>query len=701
VCELVNPGIDRAGGEQVRLIASAVTGRWSRWVVIAIWVLAVAALVPLSGKLAGVEQNSQASFVPSGAASTRVTELQSRIPGSNDLPALVVLYRSRGLTASDLRLAAEDRARIAALHLPGVTQVGGEVRAPHGSGLFFPVTIAGSVAATTVGSDLTAMRHALVTPAPGLEQGIGGPAAILADTANAFSGIDGTLLLATVAIVALLLLLTYRSLFMWLFPLVAVGLASVVGQAGVYLIARAGFVVNGMTVGILTVLMFGAGTDYALLLVARYREELHTDARPPEAMARALARVAPTLVVSASTVILSLLVLLLARERDISALGPVGAIGIAAVLLASLTLLPALLSIFGRGAFWPLVPRPQPGRQSGRWSWGNVAGWVDRHRAMVWGPALLGLVILAAGLFTYPGSLPQADSFSGQPASTKAQELLSKSFPAGETGPVVVAVLDPAKVARARLTASSLPGVIQVGPSVQGRGVTIFDATLAYAPGGRRAEAVVKSLRRRESAAVGADVLVGGPTGAQIDLDQAASRDRLVVIPVVLAIVLLMLVLLLRSLLAPVLLVASVVVSFMASLGLATVCFRFLFHFAGVDSSVILLGFVFLVALGVDYNVFLVSRARQESGRGTRAGMTVALAATGGVITSAGVVLAATFTVLAVLPLVALTEIGFLVALGVLLDTFVVRTLVVPALVGTLGDRFWWPARVRSTPERS
>jgi RND superfamily putative drug exporter len=677
-------------------LAEIPTGRWSKWLAVLVWLVAVGALVPLSAGLTGVEQNSQSSFVPAGAASTEVAAYQAEFPGMNSLPALVVLYRQTGITGSDRTAAAADQRRISALRLPGVAAVGSSTVAPSGTGLIFPVTLMAGTSAVTVGTDVNRIQSALGPAEAGLETGVGGPAATLADTANAFSGIDGTLLLATVAIVTLLLLLTYRSLWMWIFPLLGVGFASVVGEAGVYLLARSGFVVNGMTVGILTVLMFGAGTDYSLLLVARYREELRHTESVAEAMRVALRRVTPTLVTSASTVILGLLALLMAQENDIRALGPVGAIGIAAVLLATLTLVPALLVIAGRRAFWPLVPRMGSATRASRISWAAVARRVGRHPGPTWAGVLALLAVMAMGLLAYPGSLPQSDAFSGTAGSVAAQRLIDSSFPPGISGPVVIAVRDPALAGAALAVARSVPGIEYVGAVETHDGIALASATLAYSPTGQRAETVLEALRSDEQRSVGDEVLVGGVTATQVDLDQAAGRDRLVIIPVVLVVVFLMLALLLRSLTAPLVLVATVLVSFVGSLGVAMLCFRYVFQFAGVDSSLILLGFVFLVALGIDYNVFLSARARQEASGGTGPGMLRALAATGGVITSAGLVLAGTFTVLGVLPLVALTELGFLVAFGVLVDTFLVRSLMVPALVVRIGRRFWWP----SHPER-
>jgi RND superfamily putative drug exporter len=672
-------------------LAALVTGRRTKWIVVAVWLLGASALVPFASKLAGVEQNSQSSFVPTGAPSTVASDLLARFPDLNRLAALAVFYRAHGFSEADLAYAREVRSRVAGLGLAGVSGVLPLVVAPDRRAALFEVALGAGTSATAVASDVDRIRSALAAAPPGVATGVGGPAAVLADTASAFSGIDGVLLLATVLVVTVLLLLTYRSLLLWLFPLITVGLASLLGQAAVYLLARSGFVVNGMTVGILTVLMFGAGTDYSLLLVARYREELRSQARPSRAMAEALRRVAPTLAVSAGTVILSLLVLLVAQERDIRALGPVGAIGISAVLLGSVTLLPALLVVFGRAAFWPLVPRVGQVPSSRRLSWESTAGWVARHPRQL---ALAGtgaLALLCLGLAAYPPPLPQSKSFSGQVPSAAAQRIISLAFPAGSTGPVVVATRYPGLLPAARSVADHVPGIVDVGSGSVEKGAAAFTATLDAAPESARAEAVVNALRVAESHNFPGRVLVGGPTAVQIDLNLAAAHDRLAIIPLVLLVVLVMLALLLRSLVAPVLLTLSVVVSYLASLGVSSLAFRWIFGFAGIDSSVALLGFVFLVALGVDYTVFLASRIRQESPVNPQGGVPVALAATGGVITSAGLVLAATFTVLGVLPLVALTELGFLVAVGVLLDTFVVRSLLVPAVALLVGDRLWWP----------
>ncbi len=677
----------------LKSFASLVTGRRSKWFVILVWVVGASALFPLSSKLAAVEQNSQSSFVPSGAPSTLVSSLQARFPDLNRLAALAVLYRAQGLTEGDLAYARSTESRLAGLDLVGARGVSPLVVSADHRGVLIEVALRIGTPATAVATDVRRMRSALAGAPPGLSTGVGGPAAVLADTASAFSGIDGVLLLATVLVVTVLLLLTYRSFLLWLFPLTTVGLASLLGLAAVYLLARGGFVVNGMTVGILTVLMFGAGTDYSLLLVARYREELRSEERPSRAMAVALRRVAPTLAVSAATVILSLLVLTAAQERDIRALGPVGAIGILAVLLGTLTLLPAVLLVFGRAAFWPLVPKVGRRPSARRLSWESTAAWVAGHPRLLAATGAGTLAILCVGLAAYPHPLPQSKSFSGKVPSAAAQALIARAFPAGSTGPVVVATRDPSLLVAAQAVAREVSGIEGVGRGFVRPGAAVFEATLAAAPEGTPAEAVVKALRAAESRHFSGRVLVGGPTAVEIDLNEAAAHDRLVIIPIVLLVVLVMLTLLLRSLVAPFLLTLSVVLSYLAALGLSSLAFRWIFGFAGIDSSVALLGFVFLVALGVDYTVFLASRIRQEAPASPEGGVRVALVTTGGVITSAGLVLAATFTVLGVLPLVALTELGFLVAVGVLLDTFIVRSLLVPAVALLLGDRFWWPWR--------
>ena len=455
-------------------------------------------------------------------------------------------------------------------------------------------------------------------------------------------------------------------------------------------LAELGFTVNGMTVGILTVLVFGAGTDYALLLVARYREELHRHEDHHEAMAVALGRAAPAIAVSGFTVVLALLCLLVAQLSDIAALGPACAAGIVCALAAQLLFLPALLAAVGRRALWPFVPRPGQGRRQETGAFWRLSRALVRHPRRSWVSLALVLGVCCFGLIAYQGGVNQQNGFRGTVGSVEAQAILVANFPAGETAPASMLVTKAAAASAAKV-ARSTPGVSgSSAPTVLGT-MRLVDISLAAPPTSAAAARAVVALRERLAAA-GDHALIGGETATNVDLDAAAGHDRGLIIPIVLAVVLVMLALLLRSLVAPAVLVASVLLSYLASLGVSSVVFRGLFGFPGFDASVPIFGFVFLVALGVDYNIFLMARVREEAAKGAVPGVQRGLAVTGAVITSAGVVLAATFAVLGVLPLIALTEVGFLVAFGVLVDTTLVRSALVPALAMDIGPRLWWPS---------
>ena len=520
-----------------------------------------------------------------------------------------------------------------------------------------------------------------------------GPAGFSADATKAFEGINSTLLLVTAGLVFVLLVLIYRSPIFWMLPLFTVLLAESVVRGLGTLLADAGVVINGQTGGILLVLVFGAGTDYALLLTARYREELQLLEDKYAAMRVALRQGGPAIVASAGTVIAALLCLSLARVNSTAGLGPVGAMGVAVAAVAMLTLLPALLLIGGRRAFWPFMPRVGQEHHPSTGVWGRLGRALERHRRPAWIGTTLALGVLALGTLGLDDDLTTANSFRGSVESAQGQRLLSQAFPAGESAPTVVLVTDPAKVGPAVAAARESEGVTRVGPPERGDPGTRFDVILAGEPFGTSGFASIEPLRHELRAAAGNAVLVGGPTAEEADLRAAVEHDTKVLIPLVLAVVLVILVLLLRSVAAPVMLIATVVLSFAAALGGSLVLFDLFADFPGEDPSYPLFAFIFLVALGVDYNIFLMARVREEALlRPTREAMRQGLAVTGGVITSAGVVLAGTFSVLAVLPLVALTQIGITVAFGVLLDTFVVRSILVPALTFELGERVWWPS---------
>jgi RND superfamily putative drug exporter len=682
-----------------RLIG-AIVGRRSKWIFVLAGVVLTLALAPLASKLAPLEDNSPASFLPGNAASTQVLKYEQAHGRTAAQPALVVYERRTGLTATDRRTIARARSELAARRPIGAGAPTPVLFSPTGRAAFFSIPISGTVSTTVLGDDVSQIRAVVArgaTPATAegsgdaLRVAVGGPAGSAADAVQAFAGIDTKLLGVTVVIVALLLLLIYRSPILWLVPLASVGLAAAWSQGVAYLLARSGFVINGMTVGILTVLVFGAGTDYSLLLVARYREELRRQADTHVAMAVALRRAGPAILTSGVTVVLGLLCLLLAQLNDVAALGPACAGAIVCALVAQLVVLPALLLVLGRRAFWPFIPRVGDEVPEEAGLFGKLGRLLSRRRRPVWIGILLLMGGCCFGLLAYQGGLTQQNGFVGKVDSVEAQNLLGANFPGIAAPKATVLVLDPSAAARARATALDTPGIAAASQATPIGKAVAFDVTLSSDRQSAASSTVVR-LRQHLTEAVGARTLVGGQIATDVDIADAASHDRAVIIPVVAAVVLVMLGLILRSVVAPFMLVATVLLSFFASLGITAVVVRYLFNFTGFDPSVPIFGFVFLVALGVDYNIFLMTRVREEASFGHAVGVMKGLAVTGSVITSAGVVLAATFSVLAVLPLAALVEVGFLVAFGVLVDTTLVRSALVPALALEIGPRLWWPS---------
>ena len=675
-------------------LSRLVVGRRRRFVVVGVWVLAAAALGPLAGRFEQAQQNDPATFLPGGAESVKVLEAAKGFPSGEQTPAVAVFRDRRGLGPRGRAAVEEARAELRAASIPGVSGVSPAAWSRDGTAAVVGVPIRAGGDSDLLVSAVERVRTTVEEGLPpGLEAKVTGPAGFSADAAKAFEGINSTLLLVTAGLVFVLLVLIYRSPIFWMLPLFTVLLAESVVRGLGTLLADAGVVINGQTGGILLVLVFGAGTDYALLLTARYREELQLLEDKYAAMRVALRQGGPAIVASAGTVIAALLCLSLARVNSTAGLGPVGAMGVAVAAVAMLTLLPALLLIGGRRAFWPFMPRVGQEHHPSTGVWGRLGRALERHRRPAWIGTTLALGVLALGTLGLDDDLTTANSFRGSVESAQGQRLLSQAFPAGESAPTVVLVTDPAKVGPAVAAARESEGVTRVGPPERGDPGTRFDVILAGEPFGTSGFASIEPLRHELRAAAGNAVLVGGPTAEEADLRAAVEHDTKVLIPLVLAVVLVILVLLLRSVAAPVMLIATVVLSFAAALGGSLVLFDLFADFPGEDPSYPLFAFIFLVALGVDYNIFLMARVREEALlRPTREAMRQGLAVTGGVITSAGVVLAGTFSVLAVLPLVALTQIGITVAFGVLLDTFVVRSILVPALTFELGERVWWPS---------
>ena len=676
------------------VLARLVVGRRRRFVVLGAWLLVAAALAPLAGRFEQAQENEPSSFLPGGSESVRVLEAAKDFPSGEQTPAVAVFRDADGLGARGRAAVEERRSALEAASIRGVSGVSPVVWSPDGTAAVVSVPIRAGGDPDLLVSAVDAVRTTVdESLPPGLEAKVTGPAGFSADATKAFAGINTTLLLVTAGLVFVLLVLIYRSPIFWVLPLFTILLAESVVRGLGTLLADAGVVVNGQTGGILLVLVFGAGTDYALLLTARYREELERVEDKYAAMRVALRQGGPAIVASAGTVIAALLCLSLARVNSTAGLGPIAAMGVAIAAVAMLTLLPALLLIGGRRAFWPFVPRvgTQHVEGSGFWAW--LGRWIERRRRAAWIGTTLALAVLALGMVGLDDDLTTANSFRGSVESVEGQRLLSEAFPAGESAPAVVLVTDPSKVAAAVAAARSADGVTRVGPPERGGPGTRFPVILEGDPFGTSGFQSIAPLRRDLRAAAGNAVLVGGPTAEEADLRAAVQRDTKLLIPLVLAVVLGILVVLLRAVAAPLMLIATVVLSFAAALGGSLVLFDVFADFPGEDPSYPLFAFIFLVALGVDYNIFLMARVREEAlVRPTREAMRHGLAVTGGVITSAGIVLAGTFSVLAVLPLVALTQIGITVAFGVLLDTFVVRSILVPALTFELDERVWWPS---------
>jgi RND superfamily putative drug exporter len=681
-------------------LAKLPCGRRTKWLVLAFWVVLLAVSGPLAGKLNDAQKNDASSWLPGNAESTKVLDLQERFQSSDTLPAVVVYERRSGVTAADRAKAAADAkafARVGSVE----GKVTGPVPSQDGQALqvIVPVT-SGEGGWDTIAQIVDDMRDIAGANAAGLDVYVTGPGGTAADSAEAFQGIDGRLLYAALAVVIFMLLLTYRSPVAWLFPVVSAAGALTSAQAVIYLLAEhADLTVNAQSAGILTVLVFGAGTDYALLLVARYREELRRHEDRHEAMAFALHRAGPAIFASGSTVVVGMLCLLVAEMNSTKGLGPVAAIGIVVGLLSMLTLLPALLVITGRWIFWPVRPKFGSTEPTESGVWARVGRRIARRPRMVWIVTSVLLGLMAVGITDLnAGVLANKDAFIGKPESIVGEEVLARHFPAGLGQPVVV-IGKAQAAAQLESTLASTPGIAPPAASSQPPpsrdGLVYLQGTLTDAADSQAARDTVDRLRDAVHAIPGADAKVGGGTAISLDADRAAGRDSRLIIPIVLLAVFVILGLLLRALLAPLVLIATVVLSFLAALGVGALAFDHVFGFAGVDTSFPLFVFVFLVALGIDYNIFLMTRVREEAHKlGTRRGALTGLAATGAVITSAGLVLAGTFAVLATLPVVAFAEIGFAVAFGVLLDTIVVRSVLVTALNLDIGRWMWWPGKL-------
>ncbi|MGB8020948.1 MAG: MMPL family transporter [Candidatus Nanopelagicales bacterium] len=687
--------------------------RLRRWLVPALLVIAwfaIGAIAgPYAGQLSAVQENDSSTFLPADAESTQVQQLQEGFNPSDSIPAVVVYEFSQPPGPAALGAVASDIERIKAV--PGVQpDVAGPI--PSEDGLAITV-IANLVIQedSEPGAEVELIRQALEdSPARdlGAQIYVTGPAGFLADFSEAFGEIDGLLLLVALAVVLVILLVVYRSPILPFLVLLTALFALSAASMIIYLLADNGVIkLNGQAQGILFILVIGAATDYSLLVVSRFREELRRTQYQVDAMGRTLRGTWEAIVASAGTVALGVLTLLLSELNVNRSLGPVAAIGVMFAMVASLTFLPAGLVMLGRRAFWPAKPKvdmADPEAQVGGF-WAGVAGFVDRHTRVVLASSLVGLIGLSLFLPAFKADgVPTSEFFLAEVESTQGQDALARHFPAG-SGSLTIVIGPEGDLADMTEVISANDGVAAVIPLTEGPpgpgaqpvvvdGQVLLQVTLVDQADSAAAEQTVEELRS-DLDAVSTEALVGGTTATALDTQNATERDLRVVIPAVLIVTLLVLIVLLRAIVAPLLLIATVLLSFAATLGLAAIVFYQIMDLPGADASVPLFAFVFLAALGVDYNIFLMTRAREETIRfGSRAGILRALAVTGGVITSAGLVLAATFSALAVLPLLFLFQIAFIVASGVLLDTIVVRSLVVPAAVILIGPRTWWPSKL-------
>ncbi len=690
----------------------AVSKRWLLpLVVVLVWVFVGGPLGSFAGQLASVQENDNAAFLPENTESTKALEALTNFQDQQTLPATIVLERDGGLSEADRAAVREWRPELA--EVDGVAEGGVAELRPSVDGEAGQLVVELSAQdGEEIVAAVEGIRDVVADAPDGLRVLVGGQAGVLADFVDAFSAIDGLLLLVALGVVLLILFVVYRSPVLPLVVLISAVLSLGVASAAIYALASNDILdLNGQSQGILFILAIGAATDYSLLLVARFREELRDRESKYDAMRAAYRGAWEPIVASGLTVVLGLLCLLLSDLTSLAGLGPVGALGVLGAMLAALTLLPAALTLLGRKAFWPFQPHYGSEHGDERGIWGAVARLVSRRAGAVAGVTAVVLAVCAGFAFTLDEEqVPQTELFLTQEDSVDAQEILDAQFDADAASPVQVVV----PAADTREAIQVLRSDEGVAPPVEGAPPPVFPipeaddpreprvvdgrsvvlATLADPADSSAASDTVERLRE-ELAAVNDEILVGGATAIQIDTRDTTARDRTVVIPAILVVIVIVLALLLRSLLAAGLLLLANVLSFAATIGVAALVFEHVFDFPASDPSTMLIGFVFLVALGIDYSIFLMTRVREEAlQRGTRPGVLKGLRVTGGVITSAGVVLAATFAALGVVPILFLAQIAFIVSFGVLLDTLVVRSLLVPSLCYLIGPRTWWPSKL-------
>ena len=712
------PWVRRAGYfARMTRLAGFVSGRRTKWIVVGVWILLFAAMMPLGSKLADKTSDTTESFLPKDTQSTKVVNLlTNEFEGGETQSGLIVYEREGGLTAGDRARIAADAGgvrRVLGRNLktialpfgPGGKPVPG-LTSPRGDVAFTAISVPSDQdKAADWGKDV----RKVVGKAPaGLHTYLSGDLGFNTDAEEVFGSLDAKLLIATVVLVLVLLGAIYRSVLVAVTPLVVVFFAYTVANGFIYLYADTGAQVSTNATSILIVLMFGVGTDYCLLLVSRYREELRAFPDKHEAMARALSRTAPAIVASGLTVAFSMLVLLVAETGSIHALGPVAAIGVSCAFLAGITLLPALLTIFGRPGFWPrrgvVAYDPNHDETLRPGVWGRVGERVLRRPGVALVATVLVFGVCAVGLVSYSENFSTTGFFKKEQESVDGFKVIQRALPAGSLSPTTVLVrrddggkVRPAQVEAVAAKTRSVENVASAQPSQQrskGDRIGNLSVTLKSDPNSQQSLDTIPRLRAAlADPGPGVEALVGGGTGIYYDYDHATNRDTRLIVPLGLLVVTVILGLLLQAVVAPLVLIATVILSFFGTFGLAIFVIRHVVGDAGVDSSLLSYAFIFLVSLGVDYTIFLMSRVREEARvHGTRDGTLRALNATGPVITSAGLILAGTFSVLMTLPVTFTFNLGFAVAAGILLDTFVVRTIMVPAAIELIGDRIWWPS---------
>ncbi len=675
-------------------LAGTLTARGS-WVLALIVLALSAAVIVLAGKDDSAEQSPVS--VPPSAESARAAALATEFPGGDQVPAILVISRvdDSALTAADVGAAEQARQRmLAAAQVSGFTPP--MTVSTDGQAAVAAVPLSADLSGFALNDAVKSLRDAAANGLPGdlRAQVTGGPA-FGADIANSFTNANITLLAVTALVVALLLIITYRSPVLFLVPLAVIGFADFVATTVGPTVARAtGMSADGSSSGITSVLVFGAGANYALLLISRYREELRRTDNHRDALQIAVRNAGPAILASNATVVLALLTLVFASTPSTRSLGVQAASGLVIAAVLVLLVLPPMLALFGRRLFWPFVPRADGEEITGTGAWHRIADWVAHHAGRVAVVAIAALALLATGLVGTPIGLSQTEQFRVKADSVSGFETLSAHFPSGLTDPTRV-IAPSERAADIQRSIVATPGVVSATETGQSpTGLSQWSVVIDAAPASDDAFTTIDALRNSVTA-VDPGALVGGSDASALDARNAAVRDRLILIPAILAVVLLVLYALLRAALAPLILVAVTVLSTLAALGLGSWASVHVFGFPALDNATPLFAFLFLVALGVDYTIFLVTRAREETMKyGTRDGIVRAVSATGAVITSAGIVLAAVFCVLGVLPLIVLTQVGIIVGLGILLDTFVVRTVVIPALFTLIGPRIWWPADI-------